>query len=98
MIGGYRHKLGLWHGSDLSSWLIVCLLISSAQSKRNMFLEMGQELTEEAYASVASLSNFQTSHWVPLVKPPSLASATKFPKYSAALRFAKGSLIIREHM
>jgi hypothetical protein len=58
----------------------------------------GGGFTELAICKVASLSNFQTNHCVPVVKPPWDASAIKLPRYSAALRLATGSLIMREHM
>lgn len=45
---------------------------------------------------VESLSNFQTSHWVPLMKPPSVLSATNSPMYLAMELLTRGLRIIRE--
>ena len=60
--------------------------------------QQGQSRTDRASPRVESDSNFHTSHCVPLVKPPSLASAMNSPWYSATHWRTRGSRMMREHM
>ena len=56
----------------------------------------GHPSTCMASPRVESLSNFQTSHWVPLMKPPSDWSATNSPRYLAMELFTLGLRMMRE--